>query len=48
MVQLYIYEANEATDIAIEPHGLVLIDSGAQYQDGTTDITRTIALWAYH
>ena len=38
------YEANEATDIAIKPHGLVLIDSGAQYQDGTTDITRTIAL----
>ena len=38
------YEANEATNIAIKPHGLVLIDSGAQYQDGTTDITRTIAL----
>ncbi len=38
------YEATPETDIPIEPHGLVLIDSGAQYQDGTTDITRTIAL----
>ena len=38
------YEATPETDIPIEPRGLVLIDSGAQYQDGTTDITRTIAL----
>lgn len=38
------YEATPETDIPVEPHGLVLIDSGAQYQDGTTDITRTIAL----
>ena len=38
------YEATPETDIPIEPHGLVLIDSGAQYLDGTTDITRTIAL----
>lgn len=38
------YEATKETDAAIEPRGLVLIDSGAQYQDGTTDITRTIAL----
>ena len=38
------YEANEETDIPVMPSGLVLIDSGAQYQDGTTDITRTIAL----
>ena len=38
------YEATPATDAPIEPHGLVLIDSGAQYEDGTTDITRTIAL----
>ena len=38
------YEATPETDIAIEPHGFVLIDSGAQYQDSTTDITRTIAL----
>lgn len=38
------YEATPATDAPIEPHGLVLIDSGAQYEDGTTDITRTVAL----
>ena len=38
------YEATPETDISIEPHGFVLIDSGAQYEDGTTDITRTIAL----
>ena len=38
------YEATPETDIPVEPHGLVLIDSGAQYLDGTTDITRTIAL----
>ena len=38
------YEATPKTDIPIQPHGLVLIDSGAQYLDGTTDITRTIAL----
>lgn len=38
------YEATPETDIPVKPHGLVLIDSGAQYLDGTTDITRTIAL----
>lgn len=38
------YEATPETNIPIKPHGLVLIDSGGQYQDGTTDITRTIAL----
>lgn len=38
------YEATPQTDVALEPHGLVLIDSGAQYRDGTTDITRTVAL----
>lgn len=38
------YEATPETDVPIESHGLVLIDSGAQYLDGTTDITRTIAL----
>ena len=38
------YEATPETDIPLEPHGMILIDSGAQYQDGTTDITRTIAL----
>lgn len=38
------YEATAETDIPVQPKGLVLIDSGAQYLDGTTDITRTIAL----
>ena len=38
------YEAKADTDAVLEPHGLLLIDSGAQYLDGTTDITRTIAL----
>ena len=38
------YEATPETDAALKPEGLILIDSGAQYQDGTTDITRTIAL----
>ncbi|MCI6181246.1 MAG: aminopeptidase P family protein [Prevotella sp.] len=38
------YEATPETDIPLESHGMILIDSGAQYQDGTTDITRTIAL----
>lgn len=38
------YEATPETDIPLRPEGLVLIDSGAQYQDATTDITRTIAL----
>lgn len=40
------YEATPETDIVLKPEGLILIDSGAQYQDGTTDITRTIALGA--
>ena len=38
------YEPTEATDIEVEPHGLLLVDSGAQYLGGTTDITRTIAV----
>lgn len=38
------YEATEKTDIPLEPHGLLLLDSGAQFEDGTTDITRTIPL----
>ena len=40
------YEASKETDIPLEPHGLLLLDSGAQYQNGTTDITRTIPLGA--
>lgn len=38
------YEATPETDIPLKPEGMLLLDSGAQYQDGTTDITRTIAL----
>lgn len=38
------YEATAETDASLRPEGLLLLDSGAQYQDGTTDITRTIAL----
>lgn len=37
------YRVSEASNLTITP-GLFLIDSGAQYQDGTTDITRTIAV----
>ena len=38
------YEATPETDIPLQPNGMLLLDSGAQYLDGTTDITRTIAL----
>ena len=38
------YEATPETDAPLKPHGFLLLDSGAQYQNGTTDITRTIAL----
>lgn len=38
------YEATPESDVVLEPKGLLLLDSGAQYQDGTTDITRTIPL----
>jgi len=38
------YEATPESDIPLRPEGLLLLDSGAQYEDGTTDITRTIAL----
>ena len=38
------YEATPETDAHLKPEGLLLLDSGAQYMDGTTDITRTIAL----
>jgi Xaa-Pro aminopeptidase len=37
------YEASETSDAEIRPEGLLLLDSGAQYFDGTTDITRTIS-----
>ncbi|WP_286849224.1 MULTISPECIES: aminopeptidase P family protein [unclassified Proteiniphilum] len=38
------YHASPETCLKLQPEGLLLIDSGAQYKDGTTDITRTIAL----
>lgn len=38
------YEPTETTDMPLKAEGLLLIDSGAQYQNGTTDITRTVAL----
>lgn len=38
------YSATPETDAELKPEGLLLIDSGAQYLDGTTDITRTITL----
>lgn len=38
------YEPTPESDIEVKPEGLLLIDSGGQYLDGTTDITRTIPL----
>ena len=38
------YEATPDTDVPLQPRGLLLLDCGAQYNCGTTDITRTIAL----
>ena len=38
------YSATPESDVALQPKGFLLLDSGAQYLDGTTDITRTIAL----
>lgn len=38
------YGATEETDVEIKPEGLLLVDSGGQYLEGTTDITRTFAV----
>lgn len=38
------YSATQDTDYKLEPRDLFLVDSGGQYYDGTTDITRTFAL----
>ena len=38
------YSATPETDVPLKPEGLLLVDSGRHYIDGTTDITRTIAL----
>ncbi len=37
------YEADEESNAALKPEGFLLVDSGGQYLNGTTDITRTIA-----
>lgn len=38
------YSATSESDAEIKPEGILLLDSGGQYLDGTTDITRTVAL----
>ncbi|ATE65521.1 aminopeptidase P family protein [Rhizorhabdus dicambivorans] len=38
------YRASEETNRRLEPNSLYLVDSGGQYQDGTTDVTRTVAI----
>jgi Xaa-Pro aminopeptidase len=38
------YRVTEDTNRSVEPDSLLLVDSGGQYVDGTTDITRTIAI----
>ena len=38
------YSVDESTDVVLDPRGIYLVDSGAQYTDGTTDITRTLCL----
>lgn len=42
------YSATEESNYKLEPRDLFLVDSGGQYFDGTTDITRTIALGPIH
>ena len=44
MGQSYIIPATPESEVTLQPRGFLLLDSGAQYLDGTTDITRTIAL----
>ena len=38
------YSVDEASDVPLRPEGLFLVDSGAHYLDGTTDVTRTLLL----
>ena len=38
------YRVNRSSNIRIEPDSVFLVDSGGQYQDGTTDVTRTVAV----
>ncbi|MEX2963642.1 aminopeptidase P family protein [Microbulbifer sp. TYP-18] len=41
------YRVSPETSLSLKPEGLYLIDSGGQYPDGTTDVTRTVALGAF-
>ena len=38
------YSATEETNVKLEPKGMYLVDSGGQYYEGTTDITRTVVM----
>jgi len=38
------YKATEESNATLKPEGLLLVDSGGQYKDGTTDITRVVSL----
>ncbi len=38
------YSATEESDVSLKPEGLLLVDSGGHYMDGTTDVTRTFVL----
>ncbi len=38
------YSASKETDVSLKSEGLLLVDSGGQYYEGTTDITRTFVL----
>src|SRR5690606_8058976 len=38
------YKASESSNASLKPEGLLLVDSGGQYIDGTTDITRVVSL----
>lgn len=38
------YSSTEETNVELKPEGMLLVDSGGQYLDGTTDITRTFVL----
>ena len=38
------YSATEESDVELKPEGVLLVDSGGQYYEGTTDITRTFVL----
>ena len=38
------YSASEETNVELKPEGMLLVDSGGQYLEGTTDITRTFVL----